>query len=59
MQKRLSLIHRSELGGESLEDAFKGGAVSNGGTRHGTVNRRNGHQSTLNVVRDPLDELKT
>merc|ERR1719323_2072162 len=41
MQKRLSLIHRSELGGEPLEDAFKGGlfpiavhdmALSTGGT---------------------------
>jgi hypothetical protein len=57
MQESFSSEHGSELVTNTLEELLDGGRVTNEGRRHLKATGRNGAESSLNVVWDPLDEV--
>jgi hypothetical protein len=57
MQESLSSEHGSELVTDTLEELLDGGGVTNECRRHLKTTGRDGAESGLNVVGDPLDEV--
>jgi hypothetical protein len=57
MQESLSSEHGSELVTDTLEEFLNGGGVTNEGRRHLKTTGRDGAESSLDVVGDPLDEI--
>jgi hypothetical protein len=58
MQEGLATEHSSELVTNTLEELLDGGRVTNESGRHLKAAWGNGAESGLNVVRDPLDEVR-
>lgn len=57
MQESLAPEHGSELVTDTLEELLDGGGVTDEGGRHLQAARRNGAESGLDVVGDPLNEV--
>merc|ERR1712150_279616 len=49
--------HGGELLGDSLEDLLDGGGVTDEGGGHGKASGGHITNSTLNIIRNPLDEI--
>jgi hypothetical protein len=58
MQESLSSEHGSELVTNTLEELLDGGRVADEGRRHLEATWRNGAKSGLNVVGNPLNEVR-
>merc|ERR1719495_838689 len=57
VQERFALVHRAELGSETLEDALKRGGIGHEGARGLVVHGRALDDGGLHVVGDPLDKV--
>ena len=57
MQESLAPEHGGELLGNALEELLDGGRVADEGGSHLETARRNVTDGSLDVVRDPLDEV--
>lgn len=57
VQESLAPEHGSELVTDTLEELLDRGAVADEGRAHLQATRRDGAQSSLDVVRDPLNEV--
>ena len=58
MQESLSSEHSSELITNTLEEFLNGGGVTDEGGGHLETTWRNGAKGGLDVVRDPLNEVR-
>lgn len=58
MEESLSPEHHAELVGNTLEELLDGGRVTNEGDRHLEASRRNVAVSGLDIVGNPLDEVR-
>ncbi|KAI6748574.1 hypothetical protein HG530_015347 [Fusarium avenaceum] len=58
MQESLASEHSGELLADTLEELLNRGGVSDKSRRHGKTTRGNGTQSGLDVVGNPLDEVR-
>lgn len=57
MQESLATEHGAELVTDTLEELLDGGRVTNKGGGHAEATRGDGAKGSLDVVRDPLDEV--